>query len=100
MIEYSNYTDNDDNIDYNRKAEILKVIAHPMRLRILQKLYCDSCNVKTMWECLNLPQDVVSQHLAVLRKKKILQSKREGTSVFYSIVENINIKQLISFLLD
>ncbi len=100
MIEYDSFSKKSNNIDYKRKAEILKVIAHPMRLKILEKLYCDSCNVKTMWECLNLPQDVVSQHLAVLRKKKILISKREGTSVFYSIAENINIKQLVSFLLD
>ena len=40
---------------YAREAEILKVLGHPIRLKIIAGLISQSCNVKKIWECLELP---------------------------------------------
>ncbi|MEA3544441.1 MAG: ArsR family transcriptional regulator, partial [Thermodesulfobacteriota bacterium] len=42
--------------DYDRESEILKVLGHPIRLKIVAGLMSESCNVKKIWECLSLPQ--------------------------------------------
>jgi ArsR family transcriptional regulator len=44
-----------------------------------------SCNVKKIWECLELPQATVSQHLALLKNKGIIEGKRDGVEVFYQV---------------
>ena len=85
-------------IDFDRKAHILKAIAHPIRLRIIYGVSRKDCNVKSMWQCLNLPQDVVSQHLAILRKKNILVTRKEGNSVYYSVSPEIDIRGVLDFL--
>lgn len=72
--------------DYSREAEILKVLGHPVRLKIVAGLMSQSCNVKKIWECLGLPQATVSQHLALLKNKGIIDGRREGVEVFYHVV--------------
>ncbi|HKJ05436.1 MAG TPA: metalloregulator ArsR/SmtB family transcription factor [Geopsychrobacteraceae bacterium] len=71
--------------DYNRESEILKVLGHPVRLKIVAGLMSQSCNVKKIWECLGLPQATVSQHLALLKNKNIISGRREGVEVFYQV---------------
>src|SRR5512147_762625 len=68
------------------EAEILKVLGHPIRLKIVAGLCSQECNVKHIWECLGLPQATVSQHLALLKNKGIIEGKREGVEVHYSVV--------------
>jgi ArsR family transcriptional regulator len=41
--------------------------------------------VKKIWECLELPQATVSQHLALLKNKGIIDGKRDGVEVFYQV---------------
>jgi DNA-binding transcriptional ArsR family regulator len=87
--------------DVNRKftaeAEILKVLGHPIRLKIVIGLCTRECNVKHIWECLGLPQATVSQHLALLKHKGIIEGKREGVEVHYSVISPLA-KKLISML--
>ena len=71
--------------DYSRESEILKVLGHPVRLKIVAGLLSESCNVKKIWECLGLPQATVSQHLALLKNKSIISGRREGVEVFYQV---------------
>lgn len=71
--------------DYDREAEILKVLGHPVRLKIVAGLSTETCNVKKIWECLGLPQATVSQHLALLKNKGIIAGKRDGVEVFYRV---------------
>lgn len=87
-------------IDYERESEILKVLGHPIRLKIVAGLMSQSCNVKKIWECLALPQATVSQHLALLKNKKIITGKREGIEVFYQVTspEAIRIVSALSEL--
>lgn len=74
------------NDNYDREAEILKVLGHPVRLKIVAGLISESCNVKKIWECLGLPQATVSQHLALLKNKGIIEGQRNGVEVFYSVI--------------
>ncbi len=71
--------------NYDRESEILKVLGHPIRLKIVAGLMSQSCNVKKIWECLGLPQATVSQHLALLKNKDIISGRREGVEVFYQV---------------
>jgi DNA-binding transcriptional ArsR family regulator len=59
-------------------AVLLAALAHPVRLRIVAGLLEGSCCVGDMVHCLDLPQPVVSKHLAVLREAGVLQSTAEG----------------------
>lgn len=71
---------------YEREAEILKVLGHPIRLKIVAGLLSEACNVKKIWECLGLPQATVSQHLALLKNKGIIEGRRSGVEVYYSVI--------------
>jgi len=82
---------------FNTEAEILKVLGHPIRLKIVAGLCTRECNVKHIWECLGLPQATVSQHLALLKHKGIIEGKREGVEVHYSVINPLA-KKLISML--
>lgn len=66
-------------------ADILSVIAHPHRIRIIEELGRHECDVHTLAELLNLRQSTVSQHLAQLRSKGIALARRDGRSVRYSL---------------
>lgn len=74
--------------NYDREAEILKVLGHPIRLKIVAGLTTETCNVKKIWECLELPQATVSQHLALLKNKGIIEGRRDGVEVFYHVVSD------------
>jgi len=83
--------------DYDREAEILKVLGHPVRLKIIAGLCTETCNVKKIWECLELPQATVSQHLALLKNKGIIKGRREGVEVFYRVISE-EARQMVSSL--
>ncbi|HET6419488.1 MAG TPA: metalloregulator ArsR/SmtB family transcription factor [Geobacteraceae bacterium] len=76
----------DKNRNYDAESEILKVLGHPVRLKIVAGLCSQECNVKYIWECLGLPQATVSQHLALLKNKGIISGKRDGVEVHYSVI--------------
>jgi DNA-binding transcriptional ArsR family regulator len=69
-------------------AAKLKVCGHPVRLKLLCTIAReqDPC-VSELWVCVNQPQPVVSQHLAVLKDKGIVQSEVQGNRRIYSIVD-------------
>lgn len=82
---------------FTKEADILKVLGHPIRLKIVAGLCTQECNVKHIWECLGLPQATVSQHLALLKNKGIIDGKREGVEVHYSVINDLA-KKIISSL--
>jgi ArsR family transcriptional regulator len=75
-------------------SEILKVISHPTRLCIVCKLMLGDLNVSQMQDCLEKPQSTVSQHLSLLKTRGIIEGKRYGVEVIYSLV-NDDVKRLI-----
>jgi len=90
-------TDFVKNRDFSDEAEVLKVLGHPIRLKIVAGLCTQECNVKHIWECLGLPQATVSQHLALLKNKGIIAGKREGVEVHYSVINPLA-KKIIEIL--
>lgn len=83
--------------DYYEKSEILKAIAHPVRLCIVRGLIDNQCNVTKMQECLNLPQSTVSQHLTKLKAAGIIEGERNGLEICYKVV-NEDVKKIIEAL--
>lgn len=83
---------------YFETAELLKVIAHPVRLCIIRGLLDKGqCNVTYMQTCLKLPQSTISQHVQKLRAAKVIVGKRNGVEIGYRI-NNDTVKQLINIL--
>ena len=86
-------------MEYNETAEMLKVLAHPVRLCIINGLMGKrECNVSHMQECLDIPQSTLSQHLQRLRSAKLIEGKRNGLEINYSICDE-RVKELIKVLL-
>ncbi len=80
------------------KSDLLKAIAHPVRLCIVRGLIQQGeCNVNKIQGCLNLPQSTVSQHLGKLRDLGIIRGRRDGVEVFYQVV-NEDVKKVIQVL--
>jgi len=81
-------------------AQKLKVCGHPMRLKLLCRIAMEQepC-VSELWTCLEQPQPVVSQHLAVLKQKGIVQSEVRGNRRVYSIVDPF-IKRIVGTLVE
>jgi DNA-binding transcriptional ArsR family regulator len=73
---------------YLLHAQILKTLAHPRRLMILDCLHAGERSVGELAETLDLPQAVVSQHLAILRSQDVVTTRREGNVIFYSLMNS------------
>ena len=74
MPELSNFT-----------AEFFKTLAHPLRIKILGVLSAGEVGVNDLSARLEVEQSRLSQQLAVLRKSNIVEGRKEGQNVFYSV---------------
>lgn len=70
---------------YQLHAQICRALADPKRLLIINLLREGERSVGELAGLLGLPQANVSQHLAVLRDKRLVTSRREGTTVYYAL---------------
>jgi len=70
---------------FKMQAEICKTLSDPKRLMIVHELREGELSVGQLGTRLELPQANVSQHLAILRKRGIVDTRREGTTVFYRL---------------
>ncbi len=70
-----------------RAARVIRVLGHPLRLRMLEALEGGERNVTDLVTISGAPQALVSQHLAILRAEGVVGSRREGFRVFYRITE-------------
>ncbi len=70
---------------YQMKADFFRVLGHPVRVRILELLKNGERTVGDLQNELQMDSSGTSQHIGVLRKHGILEGRREGTSVFYSV---------------
>lgn len=75
----------DERAIFRLQADICQTLANPKRLQILNLLKGGELSVGEMVEALNVPKANLSQHLAVMRHKRILETRREGTTIYYSI---------------
>ncbi|MGG6311080.1 ArsR/SmtB family transcription factor [Paenibacillus macerans] len=85
---------------YQEAADMLKALAHPVRLCIVRGLLDKKqCNVTYMQECLELPQSTVSQHLQKLRSLGIVEAERSGLEVNYKLA-NDKVTKLVRHLFE
>ena len=70
---------------YVVKAQLFRVLGHPVRIRMLEILSSGERTVGDLQAELNLHSSGTSQHLTALRQHGVLESRRAGTSVYYRI---------------
>lgn len=76
-----------DDSFYEVKARIVSVLANPNRLRILDLLSAGERTVTELAEDLDLAQATTSQHLAIMRKAGVVDTRREGSFVYYRLAD-------------
>ncbi len=70
---------------YKLHASICHTLANPKRLEIIDKLRTRELSVTALAEALEISQANLSQHLAIMRQRGIVTSRREGLNVFYKL---------------
>lgn len=70
-----------------RASECLKTIAHPVRLRIIQILLLGDRPVGELAEACGIPSHMMSEHLRILKDRRMLDNERRGRKVYYRIAE-------------
>ena len=93
----TNLITNED--DVNRASRSLKAMSHPLRLKILCTLGEQEVSVQDIVERVGTSQSNISQHLAILRDKGILDSRKDANRVYYRMVDSRTLK-LIDMMRD
>ena len=71
---------------YRRQARILKALANPARLQMIDRLAGGECTVGALTTLVGLDQSTISKHLSVLRHHGIVTDRRDGNRVFYRLL--------------
>lgn len=79
---------------YDYHAEMCKVFSHPKRLELIQTLRDGEMSVAHLCQKLNLSPANLSQHLAMMRQRRVVLSRKAGNVVYYRIA---NPKLLVAF---
>jgi len=75
-----------NNDKLQESAEILRAVAHPLRMQILEFIdRNEAINVNKIYNTLNLEQSITSQHLRILRMAGLVTTERDGKFIHYSI---------------
>lgn len=72
---------------YDRMANLMRVLSHPVRLHILDLLRRHAecvCHLETV---LQRPQPYISQQLAILRSEGLVNDRKEGQNVYYRVTD-------------
>ncbi|MCK4409121.1 MAG: winged helix-turn-helix transcriptional regulator [Candidatus Eisenbacteria sp.] len=72
---------------FEKAADLLRALSHPVRLRIIELLRGGELCVKRLEEILEVSQSSVSQHLTRLRYAGLIESERKGHLVCYRLVK-------------
>ena len=71
---------------FKAQARVLKALANESRLKIVDRLSKGECSVGELTELIGSDQSTVSKHLAVLRSNDIVNDRREGNVVYYTLL--------------
>ncbi|AOV15857.1 transcriptional regulator [Acidihalobacter aeolianus] len=78
--------------DIDRASRSLKAMSHPLRLKILCTLGDQEISVQDIVDSVGTSQSNISQHLAILRDKGILASRKDANKVFYRVSDRRTLK--------
>lgn len=84
--------------EYQRKADLLKMLSHPVRLQILDELRKRQACVCHLQAVTHRPQAYVSQQLRILRDADLVVDEKDGQNVFYHL-KSKNIRMILEELL-
>jgi len=76
-----------DEVELYNLAELFKVFGDSTRIRILYVLFEAEVCVCDLAQALNMTQSAISHQLKILKQNKLVKSRREGKSVFYSLAD-------------
>ena len=90
MLEYSKghpmaEKDKIDRSIFELQAEISKTLANPIRLAVLHSLKNGENTVNELAETVGVSQSNLSQHLAIMRQRGIVKTRKQGVTIFYSV---------------
>ena len=71
---------------YTYMARVLKAMAHPTRLFILDKLKQQDCCVGELRDLVGIDMSTMSRHLAILKEADIINSNKVNNQVFYHLL--------------
>lgn len=77
----------EDGIERRQAADLLRALAHPVRMEIVEILADGPQCVHELVDALGVGQPLVSQHLRVLRSARVLSAKRRGKEILYSLTD-------------
>ncbi len=77
---------------FHMHAEVCKSMANPTRLRIMDLLREGEKSVEELRNRLKLPKANLSQHLSVLRQRRIVSTRRAGLNIYYKVANPKMIK--------
>lgn len=89
--------DNDEHIEQASRA--LKAMSHPLRLKILCVLGDKEVSVQDIVDNVGTSQSNISQHLAILRDKGVLRTRKDANRVYYRVSDTRTL-QLIGMMRD
>jgi len=75
----------EERIRSEARAGILKAIAHPSRIFIVEKIKDKPYCVCELADMIGIDQSTTSKHLSLLKNAGIIEAKKEGTTVYYSL---------------
>jgi len=87
---------------YNLHAEMCKTLSNPRRQAILDTIRSDEMTVSELIKKTGISQANLSQHLAILRSKGVVNTRRDGNNIYYSLsnIKIIKAYDLISEVLE
>jgi len=97
MTESTELLEQDDQIEQASRA--LKAMSHPLRLKILCVLGDEEVSVQGIVDSVGTSQSNISQHLAILRDKGVLRTRKDANRVYYRVADTRTL-QLISMMRD
>ncbi len=83
----------------NNMVQILKGVAHPLRMQIVNILMSGECSVGELVKTLGTKQSLTSQQLSIMKYSGLLKSRRNGNVVYYFLA-NDSIKKIVKSIID
>lgn len=85
---------------YRQQAALLKAIAHPVRLQIVDMIRSEPECVCHLSAALGKTQPYISQQLAILRNARVIVDEREGPNIFYRLADDNLVRQVAAVCCD
>lgn len=68
------------------RIKILKALAHPVRLGLVETLACKRLRVGELADLFPVDRTTISKHIAILREAGVLETVREGREIYYRLL--------------